>query len=177
MTEITAENVTKASERWDARYRVRRDDGSEVSVEVSCTRTAAATAESGEAREILMDYGKGAALRYAESAQSPLVRGDVTVRLCIDSFGGVMHEYVYPPRSMSDDAIESARRLGWHLSVSELPDVPEDRRYAAYADRMTGQTAVSRCVALGGSRDEAAQRGLARLEAHERDGEPLPDIA
>lgn len=101
MAEIIEENdmTTNGADAWQVWYRVRRDDGEEVSVQATCTGTAEATAQAEEDREALSfiaDRGQRAALHYAELAQSPAKRGNVIVRVMVDPHsGGLAHDYDY----------------------------------------------------------------------------------
>ncbi len=68
MTEIVEEREITARDQdgWTISYRVRRDDGKEVPVLASCTRTAESSAKSDSARAYLDDRGRSAALEHAE---------------------------------------------------------------------------------------------------------------
>ena len=99
MTEIISSNRTEGVDAWQAWHYVRRDDGEEVAVEASCTGTAAETARAQENREtmaFIADRGEAEALRLAETAQSPAVRGNVLVRVFVNpQTGSLMHDYDY----------------------------------------------------------------------------------
>jgi hypothetical protein len=101
MTEIIEKNdlTTASQDGWFVVYRVRRNDGDEVTVEARCTGTDQATAEAtGDEETIafLNDQGNDAALKYAEHAQPPSRRGLVTVALFIDPYsGGLRVDYEY----------------------------------------------------------------------------------
>lgn len=92
---VEQQDLTPAgADRWQVWYRVRRNDGEEVFVEASCTRTAEEVARAQndhEALAIIADRGEAAALKYAESAQSPADRGKVIVRLWVDGLNGSLH--------------------------------------------------------------------------------------
>jgi hypothetical protein len=72
-------------EGWTMNHRVLRDDGEEVSVAVRCNATAEPCIKeqgvNAEALAAVEDRGEAAALSYAESAQSPAIRGAVTVTI------------------------------------------------------------------------------------------------
>jgi hypothetical protein len=72
------------------------------------------------------------------------------------------------------ESIEEARVLGYRLAVQELEDV-EPSTYAAWATKGQSDTYVQRCVALGRSRDEAAESGLRAIRAFEA-GEDWPEV-
>ena len=101
MTEILEETdlPSPRGDGWARLYRVRRDDGEEVTVDASCTGTAeaiATVAGGRDALEFIADRGRSAALRCAESAQSPARRGNVVVSVFVDAFSGALAiEYDY----------------------------------------------------------------------------------
>ena len=101
MTEILEETDVTAfgEDGWRRRYRVRRTDGEEITVNAACTRTAEAIAtgmESREALEFIADHGRSTAQRCAESAQSPARRGTVFVNVFVDAHSGALAvEYDY----------------------------------------------------------------------------------
>ena len=84
---------------WHTRYKVRRDDGGEITVEAAASRTAETVARGNDNPDGMAfadDRGRQAALEYAEKAQSPAQRGETIVRLTLDYLsGGVTHEYDY----------------------------------------------------------------------------------
>jgi hypothetical protein len=67
---------------WTMSYSVRRDDGQEVPVIASCSRTAAASVRSANATAFLADRGRAAALEHASwnalDADGALLRDTVT---------------------------------------------------------------------------------------------------
>ena len=101
MTEILEETslTARGEDGWRRRYRVRRTDGEEITVDTACTRTAEAiaiAAESRDALEFIADHGRSAAQRCAESAQSPARRGNVVVSVFVDASAGALAvEYDY----------------------------------------------------------------------------------
>ena len=101
MTEILEETDLTApgEDGWQTSYLVRRKDGEEVTVNAACTRPAEAIARvagSREALEFVADRGVSAALRCAESAQSPARRGGVIVSVFVDAHSGALAvEYFY----------------------------------------------------------------------------------
>jgi hypothetical protein len=72
------------------------------------------------------------------------------------------------------ESVEAARALGYRLAVQELQNV-EPPKYAAWATKGQSETHVQRCVALGRSRDEAAESGLRAIRAFEA-GEDWPEV-
>jgi hypothetical protein len=65
-----------------------------------------------EALAFIADRGEAAALKYAESAQSPADRGKVIVRLWVDGLNGSLHQDPDYERALSgarDGRLEAAR--------------------------------------------------------------------
>jgi hypothetical protein len=83
----TFELTDPAQSGWAFDYRIRRDDGEELHVEVRCwdhARDAAQKAGNGEALDAMEDQGLAAALTHAELVESPAERGAVIVSLWFD---------------------------------------------------------------------------------------------
>jgi hypothetical protein len=82
-----------------ALYRVRRDDGQEVLVEVGCTKTAehaARNANNTEALAAIGDRGSLLAVRLVEGVIPG--KANVLIKVWFDGFnqGNTRHEYIYP---------------------------------------------------------------------------------
>ena len=72
---------------WAVEYRIRRDDGEELHVDVRCWRKAHVAAErsaNGDALAAIGDRGVQAALEYAEVVESPATRGTVLISIWFD---------------------------------------------------------------------------------------------
>jgi hypothetical protein len=82
---LERENVTRPGEDgWSYLYRIRRNDGEEVTVAVSCARTATAVAtlrDNAAALTSMRDDGVGDAMRVAELVASPAQCGRTHVRM------------------------------------------------------------------------------------------------
>jgi hypothetical protein len=98
----TKDTTGPTEDGWSCFYRLERDDGGEVIAEVSCTRTAEATARNNDnhaALDVIDDRAAMLVVEHAEKAQSPLRRGSpVTLRVFFDD-GDAGHprvDYVYP---------------------------------------------------------------------------------
>ena len=112
MTEILdRENLTRPGEDgWSYLYRVRRNDGEEVTVAVSCARTATAIAtlqDNTEALESMREYGAADAARVAERVESPARCGRTHVRMFYSLVGGDLQWRVDCERPLA--AASSAR--------------------------------------------------------------------
>ena len=81
-------DLTEPSQHgWALNYRIRREDGEEVHAEVRCwdkARAAAERAANAEALAAIADRGSAAALEYAESVESPALRGAVVISIWFD---------------------------------------------------------------------------------------------
>ena len=75
----TVDLTTPGEDGWTVEYRIRRDDGEEVTVQATCSNTAEVAME---------DRCVALALESAELAQSPRRRGRVAIRLWFDSLEG-----------------------------------------------------------------------------------------
>jgi hypothetical protein len=83
---------------WKVIYRVRRNDGYELTVDCSASERAILLIENPdeETQEFLRDRGAAAAVRHAETAQSPKIRGNTLVWIFPDKLSGGLHvEYEY----------------------------------------------------------------------------------
>ena len=72
---------------WAVDYRIRRDDGEELHVEVRCwdrARESAERAGNTEALDAIGDRGLADALAAAEAADSPAARGAVLISIWFD---------------------------------------------------------------------------------------------
>ena len=73
MTDVLEERdrTTPSMDGWEHEYRVRRDDGEEVSVRAMCSRTVeiVASSEDRVLRRLVADHGRSLALEKAEAAQ------------------------------------------------------------------------------------------------------------
>ena len=72
---------------WAMDYRIRREDGEELHVEVRCwdrAHEAAKRARNEAALGAIEDRGVGAALESAERADSPAARGAVMISIWFD---------------------------------------------------------------------------------------------
>jgi hypothetical protein len=68
-------------------YRIRREDGEELSVEVRCwerAHVAAERAANADALAAIGDRGTAAALEHAELVESPAARGAVLISIWFD---------------------------------------------------------------------------------------------
>ena len=85
---------------WALDYRIRREDGEELHVEVRCwekARAAAKQAANADALAAMADRGTAAALEYAELAESPATRGAVLISIWFDPAdeGNLRHRVSY----------------------------------------------------------------------------------
>jgi hypothetical protein len=85
---------------WAVDYRIRREDGEELDVEVRCWEKAHAAAEraaNAVALSAIADRGVAAALEYAEVVESPAARGAVLISIWFDPAdeGTVCHRVSY----------------------------------------------------------------------------------
>jgi hypothetical protein len=101
--EILEEFPTRGSDKWTMTYRIRRDDGEEVAVMASATATVEAMLKRDdadpEARQFVQDRGRSAALKHAEQAQSPKLRGNTLIVLFVDPLSALLtgsYEYELP---------------------------------------------------------------------------------
>ncbi len=98
---ITVDHTEPSEDGWRMTHHVRRDDGEEVEVDVSCTKNAEALLRglgADEAVSALDDRGVEAALRVAEDALPR--RGPTRIRLSFDqATGSLRHsiDYTWPP--------------------------------------------------------------------------------
>ena len=85
---IDAQDLTDASQHgWAIAYRIRREDGEELHVEVRCWEEARAAAKRGrntDALEAIAEQGLSSALDAAELAESPAARGAVVISIWFD---------------------------------------------------------------------------------------------
>jgi hypothetical protein len=85
---VEARDLTAPSQHgWTIDYRIRREDGEELHVEVRCwdkARDAARRAGNARALEAIEDRGAAAALDSAELAESPTSRGAVMISIWFD---------------------------------------------------------------------------------------------
>jgi hypothetical protein len=85
---IDAQDLTDALQHgWAIDYRIRREDGEQLHVEVRCWDTARAAAERArntEALEAIAEQGLSAALEAADLAESPAERGAVVISVWFD---------------------------------------------------------------------------------------------
>jgi hypothetical protein len=85
---VEVHELTEPSQNgWTMDYRIRREDGEELHAEVRCwekAHAAAKRAANAEALAAIADQGVGAALEYAEEAQSPATRGAVMISIWFD---------------------------------------------------------------------------------------------
>ena len=83
----TRDLTDPSQNRWALDYRIRREDGEELHVEVRCwdrARDAAEQAGNATALEAMADQGAAAALHAAERAASPETRGAVLISIWFD---------------------------------------------------------------------------------------------
>jgi hypothetical protein len=89
---------------WTYLYRVRRGDGEEVTVAVTCAYTAVGVAtlkDNAEALESMRDFGAGDALRIAERVESPVHCGRTHVRMFYSLINGDLQWRVEYERPLS----------------------------------------------------------------------------
>jgi hypothetical protein len=97
----TVDHTERGEDGWRVTHHVRREDGEEVEVDVSCTNAAEAIVRGlgdDEVAAALDDRGLGAALRIAEDALPR--RGPTRIRLSFDQgTGSLRHsfDYTWPP--------------------------------------------------------------------------------
>ena len=87
----TVDLTTPGEDGWTVEYRIRRDDGEEVTVQATCSNTAEVVAHTHRdegAISAMEDRCVALALESAELAQSPRRRGRVAIRLWFDSLEG-----------------------------------------------------------------------------------------
>lgn len=73
---------------WAVDYRIRREDGEELQVEVRCwekARLSAERASNAEALTAIADRGSTLAREYAELVDSPAARGAVMISIWFDA--------------------------------------------------------------------------------------------
>ena len=98
---VETHDLTAPSQNgWAVDYRVRREDGEELHAEVRCWDRARAAAErsaNADALAAIADRGCAAALKYAESVESPATRGAVLISIWFDSAddGHLRHRVSY----------------------------------------------------------------------------------
>jgi hypothetical protein len=83
----THELTAPSQAGWAMDYRIRREDGEELDVEVRCWDKAHAAAEraaNAVALAAIADRGIAAALEYAEVVESPGARGAVLISIWFD---------------------------------------------------------------------------------------------
>jgi hypothetical protein len=97
----TVDYTEPGEEGWRLTHHIRREDGEEVEVDVSCTNAAEAIVRGhgdSEAAAALDDRGVGAALLLSEQALPR--RGPTRIRLSFDQgTGSIRHsfDYTWPP--------------------------------------------------------------------------------
>jgi len=97
----TVDHTEPGEDGWRVTRHVKRDDGEEVEVDVSCTKTAEVslrTLGDCESTAALEDRGVAASLCIAEDALPR--RGPTRIRLSFDHVtGGLRHsfDYTWPP--------------------------------------------------------------------------------
>ena len=96
----TYDLTTPSQHGWAVDYRIRRDDGEQLHVEVRCwdqARDAAENAGNGAALETMADRGVAAALEHAEAVESPRERGAVMISIWFDPAedGNLRHRVSY----------------------------------------------------------------------------------
>jgi hypothetical protein len=96
----TYDLTAPAQHGWAVDYRIRRDDGEELHVEVRCWERAQASAEkagNAVALEAIADRGAAAALEHAEQVESPAERGAVLISIWFDAAdeGNLRHRVSY----------------------------------------------------------------------------------
>jgi hypothetical protein len=101
-------NVTRpGQDGWTYLYGIRRDDGEEVTVAVTCAATAAAVAtlkDNVQALESMKDHGANAALHVAEQVESPAARGRTHVRMFYSLITGDLQHRVDYERPLNTAA-------------------------------------------------------------------------
>jgi len=105
---VARENLTRPGEDgWSFFYRVRREDGEEVTFRVSCPQTAAAVAtikDNGEALESMRHYGAVDVVRIAEAVESPARCGRAHVTMLYSLISGELLwrvEYERPAEALA----------------------------------------------------------------------------
>jgi hypothetical protein len=85
---VEASDLTAPSQDgWTVDYRIRREDGEELHVEVRCwerAHVAAERAANADALAAIGDRGTAAALEHAELVESPAARGAVLISIWFD---------------------------------------------------------------------------------------------
>jgi hypothetical protein len=98
---VEANDLTAPSQDgWTVDYRIRREDGEELHVEVRCwerAHVAAERAANADALAAIADRGTAAALERAELVESPAARGAVLVSIWFDPAdeGNLRHRVSY----------------------------------------------------------------------------------
>ena len=83
----THDLTAPSQDGWSVDYRIRREDGEELSAAVRCWAKAHAAVEraaNAEALAAIADRGRAAALEYAESVESPATHGAVMISIWFD---------------------------------------------------------------------------------------------
>ena len=98
---VETRDLTDASQSgWAVDYRIRRDDGEELHIEVRCwdkARDIAQHARNKKALDAMADRGLAVALEHAELVASPADRGAVIVSIWFDPSddGNLRHRVSY----------------------------------------------------------------------------------